>query len=85
VLVVLGVSLVTLGSVQHTTTAQQLQSVRAYYAARAGVQWAAAQAGAGGCPAGPTAVALPGDLSGFTVSVRCSMSSHDLGTGTPQA
>lgn len=77
VLVVLGASLVTLGSVQHTTSAQQLQSVRAYYAARTGVEWAVARASTG-CPAG-TLEPLGGTLASFTVTVTCTSSNHDLG------
>jgi MSHA biogenesis protein MshP len=81
VLVVLGVSLVTISSVAHTTTAQQLQSVRAHYAVRAGIEWAAARA-ATGCPPGPTTFSPGGTLSGFTVSVSCTQTSHPLPTVT---
>ena len=80
VLVILGASLVTLGSVQHITTAQQLQSVRAYYAAKAGAEWAAKRAGsAGDCTAAPTFV-----LDNFSLAVSCTSANHDLnGALTP--
>ena len=76
VLAVLAVSLVTISSVQHTTSAQQLQVLRADYAARAGVEWALAQGLT--CPAGPTSFAV----GTFTVTVSCSSSSHAVGAGT---
>jgi len=84
VLVVLAVSLVSLGTVQHMTSAQLLQSVRANYAARAGVEWAIARAGAGGCVTGP-AFGLGGALSSFSVSVACTRTDHAVGAATPQA
>jgi MSHA biogenesis protein MshP len=79
VLVTLGVSIVTLSSVQHATTAQQLQSVRATYAARAGVEWAAVKAAGGGCPAG-TLTLTEAALDGFSVTVACSAATHTIGT-----
>lgn len=86
VLVILGVSLVTISSVQHTTVAQQLQSARANYAARAGAEWAAFQAGTGGWCAAPstTSFALPAPLDGFTVDVSCTRTDHAVGTGIQQ-
>lgn len=85
VLALLSASLVTLSSVQHTTAAQQLQGVRAMYAARLGAEWALAQAGTpGGCPAGPTALTPGGALSGFNVSVRCARTLHTLPGGTQE-
>ncbi|HUR40502.1 MAG TPA: hypothetical protein VM240_04970 [Verrucomicrobiae bacterium] len=83
VLVALGASMMTLSTVQHTTSAQMIQSVRANYAARAGVEWAFATT-AGGCATGPHTLALAGSLSTFTVSVTCTRTDHDLG-GTSHA
>jgi MSHA biogenesis protein MshP len=82
VLVILGASLVTISAVQHTTTAQQLQTVRANFAARAAAEWAAAQNLASWCP-GPsypqtTTFTLPAPLSGFTISVDCTRSVHTI-------
>jgi MSHA biogenesis protein MshP len=82
VLVILGSSLVTISSVQQTTTAQALQSTRANYAARAGAQWVGAQTLTNWCP-GPsypmsTSFTLPAPLAGFTVTVECYRSPHQL-------
>lgn len=86
VLVILGVSLVTVSSVQHTSTAQQLQAVRANYAVRAGAEWASYQAGTGAWCAAPatTTFNLPAPLAGFSVTVSCSRSIHTLGGATRQ-
>lgn len=80
VLVTLGVSLVTLSSVAHTTSAQQIQTVRAGYAARTGIEWAAKQARSGVCAS--TTFTPGGTLSGFTVNVTCTATNHVLPTGT---
>jgi len=86
VLVTLGVSMVTLSSVQHVTTAQQLQSVRAIYAARAGMEWAVIKAGTGGCPGATNTIALTeAALDGFTVTVTCSNAKHQLDDASPPA
>lgn len=85
VLVVLAVSLLSLATVQHITSAQMLQSVRAQYAARAGVEWAFARAALpGGCVTTPP-FALGGTLSAFTVSVTCTRTDHAVGAAIPQA
>jgi MSHA biogenesis protein MshP len=82
VLVILGVSLVTMSSVQHTTTAQQLQTVRASHATRMGVEWAVASANTpAGCPAGTTSLTPGGALAGFTVMVTCTRTTHTLAAG----
>lgn len=86
VLVVLGVSIVTISSVQQTTTAQMLQATRASYAARAGAQWAAKQDLATWCP-GPSypmvlaPFSLPAPLANFAVTVECTRSTHTLDSG----
>jgi MSHA biogenesis protein MshP len=82
VLVILGVSLVTISAVQQTTTAQLLQSVRANYAARAGVEWVGRQNLDTWCP-GPSypmssSFTLPAPLAGFTVTIECYRSTHLL-------
>jgi MSHA biogenesis protein MshP len=86
VLVVLGTSLMSISTVQHTTGAQQVQVARANYAVRTGVEWAIARAnGAGGCPVGPTDISPGGQLATFTVSVTCTLSSHTIDSvGTVQ-
>lgn len=82
VLAALGAFMVTLSTVQHTTSSQDLQGARAYQAARAGIEWGAYQmltpehANPVGvpyvCPATATALNnLAGSLAGFVVSVGC--------------
>ena len=88
VLVILGVSLVTISSVQHTTSAQQMQAARANYAARAGAEWVASQPSTW-CAAGPFPMTiapftLPAPMAGFTVSVSCTRTSHTLEIVTQQ-
>jgi len=68
---------------QSQTSALDVQGVRAYWAARSALEWAAYQVsdpdntqGLGAsqlpaCFASPKALALPGDLGAFTVSVSC--------------
>ena len=89
VLGLLGVFIVAVVGMQQQTQALDVQGVRAYQAARAGVEWGAYQvlepnvslASCGpppvampGCPAtNPTHLALAGSLSAFTVSVQCTL------------
>lgn len=86
VLVILGVSLVTISSVQQTTTAQLLQVARANYVARAGAEWAASQAGGGAWCAAPTATSftMPAPVSGFKLDISCARSDHTLDATTLQ-
>ncbi|QAU36039.1 hypothetical protein [Janthinobacterium sp. 17J80-10] len=93
VLAALGAFMVQFSGVQHATSAQDIQGVRAYHAARAGIEWAAYRIlkspGAGfeaNCQAaGGTTQALaamPGTLSGFGVTVSCTATSHSEGADT---
>ena len=80
VLAALGGYLINAVAVQHATPALQVESVRALYAARTGVSWAAARVRAtGGCPAAGNFNLAESSLSGFLVSVNCQRSDHDLG------
>lgn len=87
VLALLGVYIVSVTGIQQSSQQIDLQGVRAYHAARAGIEWAAFQvldpnntlnpATCGTafvtCPASPaTLPALAGSLSPFTVTVTCS-------------
>ncbi|MGH8442157.1 MAG: type IV pilus modification PilV family protein [Nevskiaceae bacterium] len=80
VLVILGTALVSISSVQHTSSAQLVQVARANFAARAGAEWVAAQPGTW-C-AGPypmeSSFTLPSPMSGFTITVSCTRSDHTL-------
>ena len=84
ILSVLGAFLVDMVAVQHATPAMRVQGSRADYAARSGMAWAVSRAiGAGACP---NIGFVPGGvgLQGFTVTVRCTSSVHDLsGQATP--
>lgn len=80
VLAMLGVFIVSVVGLQQSGLALDLQGVRAYYAARAGIEWGAYQVldpnNASGsvppvCPATTTLPVLAGSLSPFTVTVTC--------------
>ena len=73
----LGLYLARITAQNQAGSALDVNGVRAYHAARAGIEWAAFQvlapAGAPDCPA-TTTLALPADgtLAAFTVTVSCS-------------
>jgi MSHA biogenesis protein MshP len=87
VLAALGVFLVTVTGIQQSSQAIDAQGVRAYQAARAGIEWGAFQVldpnntlnpatcapvVMPACPASPTHLTgLAGSLSSFTVTVTC--------------
>ncbi|WIM05211.1 MAG: hypothetical protein OHM77_10975 [Candidatus Nitricoxidivorans perseverans] len=90
ILAALGAFMVTMSSTQHLTSAQDLQGSRAYRAARAGIEWAAAKlsADSSACPAASTTLddgdgSPPVDLEDFTVVVTCAMNSHSEGSASP--
>lgn len=90
VLVILGVSLVTISSIQQTTSVQLLQAMRAGYAARAGAEWAASRAASGTWCPGPaypetTTFTLPAPLDSFTATVACTRTTHTLDSASQQA
>lgn len=63
-------------TVQHTTSAQDVQGSRAYQAARAGIEWGLFQvmrseSALPACPQTPE-LKLAGSLAGFAVKVTCS-------------
>jgi hypothetical protein len=74
--------MMSISSVQHTSTALSIEGARAYYAARSGFEWTAAQAtssqanhdaicGAGGTNTVFTVPAGAGAISGFTLNITC--------------
>lgn len=68
VLTALGAFMLTFSNTQQLTSAQDVQGSRAYWAARSGLEWGlAGVAGAGACPASPTALVI----EGFNVNVTC--------------
>ncbi len=94
VLAALGAFMVTMSTVQHATSAQDVQGSRAYQAARAGIEWNVFQIMAPEntntavapfttqyvCPGGATALnTLGGALTGFSVSVLCTRTDYAEG------
>ncbi len=68
VLAAMGAFMVSISNSQQISSAQDVQGMRAYWAAQAGLEWGIAAANAAStCPASPTAITL----DGFTVSVTC--------------
>lgn len=83
ILAAMGAMIVTFSTTQHATSAQDVQSARAYQAARAGIEWGLYQLlrpPTPGCteegtqfsPSGP--LSLAGELQPFTVTVTCAAS-----------
>lgn len=75
VLTALGAAMLTFSTVQHTSSAQDMQGTRAYQAARAGIEWGAFKQLnplAASCFASPVSfVPQAPTLSSFTVTVTC--------------
>ncbi|MBT9566995.1 MAG: hypothetical protein IV085_01720 [Thiobacillus sp.] len=79
ILAALAAYMVSLSRTSHISSALDIQGVRAYQAARAGIEWAAwqvvdpqgLQPTPAPCFASPSNVALAGTLAGFSVSVTC--------------
>lgn len=90
ILSLLGAFMLTLSNTEHLTSARDVQGSRAYRAARAGLEWAAAKlsADSSACPAASTTLddgdgSPPADLEDFTVVVTCTMNSYSEGSGSP--
>lgn len=73
VLAVLGVYMATMSGIQHETTSRSLLAARAYYGAKAGLEWGIHRAiAAGGTCLASTPFALTGPgLDGINVTVTC--------------
>lgn len=86
-LAVLGTSLAVISNTQQASHALDIQGVKAYHAARAGLEWAmynVLRSGGAGCGAvNGAAFALDGNLADFRVSTACAQSVHqEAGTTT---
>jgi len=89
VLAMLGAFMLSLTGLQQSSSVLDVQGVRAYQAARAGVEWGAWQvldpdnaigtSALPTCPASPTQLTLTDSLSPFTVTVTCSATSTTEG------
>jgi MSHA biogenesis protein MshP len=85
VLALIGSYMVSLGALTQSSQSLSMQGVRAYYAARSGLEWGAymvaPSTASGGsepynCPTSPTTLSFTqGGLNGFTSTVTCSQSS----------
>jgi MSHA biogenesis protein MshP len=72
VLSLLGAMMVSLSTTQQVGSARDLLGSRAYFAAKAGIEWGAYQVlQAGSCGPSSTLPALAGSADGFTVVVTC--------------
>ncbi len=80
VLAALGAFMVTISGSQQLSAAQDVQGSRAYWAARAGLEWSLGSLAAtpAACPTPPA----PFTVDGFTLAVSCSASSFDEGGAT---
>ena len=88
----LGASMVTFSTAQHSTVAMDIQSARAYQAARAGIEWGAYATlvpvpGVPGfsCPAAAASYTMTfvgTALAGFTTVVTCNSTTHTEGANT---
>lgn len=77
VLAALGAFMLTLSTTQQMTSAQDIQGSRAYWATKAGIQWAVASIKtAGACPPSPSSLTL----DGFSVAVTCDSKTYTEGT-----
>lgn len=71
VLAALGAFMLTFSNTQQLTSAQDVQGTRAYWAARAGLEWGIGSVNLSAvCPTSPTTLAQTFD-GGFTVVVTC--------------
>ena len=80
ILAALGAAMVTFSGAQQTTVAMDIQTARAYQAARAGIEWGAyraLQVPGFTCAGTPVSLSFTGtSLAGFTTLVSCTPSSH---------
>jgi MSHA biogenesis protein MshP len=75
VLALLGAMIVSLSTTQQVGSTRDLLGSRAYFAAKAGIEWGAYQAlQASTCSGSTTLPALSGSAQGFSVVVNCSLS-----------
>jgi len=82
VLAALGAFMLTFSNTQQLTSAQDIQGSRAYWAARAGLEWAVVAIPAKPALCANPVAAPPTPIDGFTVVVRCVESSYTDGPAT---
>jgi len=83
-LATIGSMMLRLTGIQQAGSTTAILGSRAHFAARSGIEWGLrAATTAGTCPAASTTLTLgEGALSGFTVVVACTASTHVEGTRT---
>lgn len=81
VLAALGSYMVSFSTTQHLTSAQDLQGSRAYWAARAGLEWAIASINAApaACPAPPVPFVVNTGAD-FTLTITCTRTGYTDGS-----
>lgn len=81
ILAVFGAAMVIISTTQQTGAALDMQGVRAYYAARGGLEWGmyhVLRSGFGGCGGiDGKSIAYGGNLADFRVTLACSSSTHE--------
>jgi MSHA biogenesis protein MshP len=82
VLAALGVVAVRLTAVQQQTVVLEMQSARAYAAARAGAEWSAYQALVNASCGSSTLTLTEAGLAGFFVRTSCTSTAHAEGPNT---
>jgi len=83
VLIGVGVAMMNLSNVEHDTASKAILAAKAYYGAKAGVDWGIQQSiAAGSCVGGPgTPINLTtGSLNGVTVTVTCAAAQQGAST-----
>ncbi|CAK0758632.1 MSHA biogenesis protein MshP [Gammaproteobacteria bacterium] len=75
VLATLGAFILSVSNIQHLTSAQDIQGSRAYWAAKAGIQWMAAMLNANGACPGTQVISL----EGFSISITCTSNAYTEG------
>ena len=80
VLAALGAFMVTFSNTQQLTSAQDVQGSRAYWVARAGLEWAVGYLIAN--PAATTCPGYPSALEGFNLAVSCIPQTYSEGANT---
>ncbi len=80
ILAALGAFMLSFSNTQQLTSSQDVQGSRAYWAARAGLEWAIASQGAGATTCWATTP--PASINGFTLAISCAASSFTEGTST---
>ncbi len=83
ILAVFGAALVIISTTQQVGAALDMQGVRAYYAARGGLEWGmyhVLRSGFGGCGGiDGKSIAYGGNLADFRVTLACTSSAHEEG------